>query len=155
MLLLQNVDVVNVPLSPRGSDVANCSYELMPWSPFPCTYDANSSYGIPGQPTNLCYIDPAPEASQPPEASQNPAKNLTTDGYSNVYFGVLPKSLCSEGSKVAKILLQLDFRLAAGRQFDRTYSFQIGRAVVSKSKAMLCDHILGSSSSSWQVYCGL
>jgi hypothetical protein len=33
--------------------------------------------------------------------------------------------------QVEALLLTIEFRLASGRQFDRTYSFQIGHAVVS------------------------
>jgi hypothetical protein len=35
------------------------------------------------------------------------------------------------GRHFVQVLLTLDFRVAAGRQFDRTYVLQIGQAVVS------------------------
>lgn len=124
LLPLQNVDVTRVPQPPTGLDISSCSHELMPWSPFPCTYNTRVSRGIPGQPTNLCYKSLKP-------SNANLAVNLTTDGYQNLYFGSMPDQLCSQSNKAVKMLLTLDFRLAAGRQFDRIYSFQIGRAVVS------------------------
>lgn len=42
-----------------------------------------------------------------------------------------PTQLAGYGRHFSKILLTVNFRVAAGRQFDRTYWFQIGRAVVS------------------------
>lgn len=124
----------------------------MHWSPFPCSYDPEQYVGIPGQPTDVCYSD---SAAAPPLA-----RSLTTDGYNNLFHGVLPSSweqLCNDGDtdggavgdadsssgsgwaapgpspQVEQLLLTVRFRIARGRQFDRTYSFQLGSAVVSIS----------------------
>jgi hypothetical protein len=103
----------------------------MPWSAFPCAFDADKYTGVAGQPSDLCYTNGNMVDAELGGASL--ATNLTTDGYNNLFYGVLPQQLC-EGvgmPHVEALLLTVDFRLASGRQFDRTYSFQIGHAVVS------------------------
>ncbi|KAF8056397.1 Peptide-N4-(N-acetyl-beta-glucosaminyl)asparagine amidase A [Scenedesmus sp. PABB004] len=105
-----NIDVVQPVLPPAGE---SCSDVLMPWAPFPCTFDANRSTGVPGQPTDLC------------------GAGFSTDGYTNLFRGFMPDRLCSGGAAVDKLLLTVDFRVANGRQFDRTYSYQFGSAVAA------------------------
>lgn len=51
----QNIDVAPPVLPPVGKDVASCSVQLMPWSPFPCSFNTASSFGVEGQPSDLCY----------------------------------------------------------------------------------------------------
>jgi hypothetical protein len=146
-LLPQNVDVAEVPARPStGDNIASCSVTLMPWSPFPCTYNTAAFSGVEGQnKTNWCFD----QHTIPQEPGFDYARDLVTDGYSNLYHGWMPDTPCghssssgsSSGSEAgrapgygkhfAKVLLTLTFRVAAGRQFDRTYWFQIGRAVVS------------------------
>lgn len=132
---MQNVDVVHQPQPPDDATLSSCSIILMPWSPFPCTYDSKYS-GIPGQKTQYCYTDSSKAGWEmgPNELSTN----LTTDGYTNLFFGVLPQQLCSgvQNPDVVQLLLTTEFRIATGRQFDRTYTFQIGHAVVSGSMAL-------------------
>jgi hypothetical protein len=127
----QNVDVVRQPDPPRGDGISSCSVTLMPWSAFPCAFDAAKYSGVPGQPSDLCYTDNSALTGE--LGATNLATNLTTDGYNNLFYGVLPQQLCDgvEVPHVEALLLTVDFRLASGRQFDRTYSFQIGQAVVS------------------------
>jgi hypothetical protein len=127
----QNVDVVRQPDPPTGDDISSCSVSLMPWSAFPCAFDAAKYSGVPDQPSDLCYTDRNTLSQEPRAASL--ATNLTTDGYNNLFYGVLPQQLCDgvEVPHIEALLLTIEFRLASGRQFDRTYSFQIGHAVVS------------------------
>jgi hypothetical protein len=103
----------------------------MPWSAFPCAFDATKYSGVPDQPSDLCYTDSNTLSQELGAASL--ATNLTTDGYNNLFYGVLPQQLCDgvDVPQVEALLLTIEFRLASGRQFDRTYSFQIGHAVVS------------------------
>jgi hypothetical protein len=103
----------------------------MPWSAFPCAFDASKYSGVPDQPSDLCYTDSSTLSQQLGATSL--ATNLTTDGYNNLFYGVLPQQLCDgvEVPQVEALLLTIEFRLASGRQFDRTYSFQIGHVVVS------------------------
>lgn len=165
-LLLQNVDVALTPVqAPTGDDVASCSVTLMPWSPFPCTYNTGTYKGVEGQnQTNYCYS----KHTKPDLPGFEFATDLTTDGYSNLFHGVLPDVPCARGFSssgssassplkqqpsnhvgaaatgqqpgyglhFSKVLLTVNFRVAAGRQFDRTFSFQIGRAVVSEQSLL-------------------
>jgi hypothetical protein len=129
--------------------MSSCSITLMPWSPFPCTYNTAAYTGVEGQnKTSGCYS----QHSKPQQQGYELARDLVTDGYTNLFHGWLPDAPCdvssSSGSSNSsrksmaegpgygrhfiKVLLTLDFRVAAGRQFDRTYWFQIGRAVVSE-----------------------
>jgi hypothetical protein len=130
---VQNLDVSPQPARPAGKGVRSCNVTLMNWSPFPCRFDANASTGLPGQKSNFCYTSG--------EGTKWAAK-LATDGYSNVFEGYMPVDAAApcEGwagsSRVERMLLHVDFRLAPGRQFDRTYSFQIGDAVVSSVDAV-------------------
>ncbi len=99
----------------------------MPWSPFPCSFSAASFTGVPGQRSNFCYSSG--------EAGALTA-NLSTNGYNNLFYGSLPDAneICGirgDRARLVKMLLTVEFRLAAGRQFDRTYSFQVGDVVVS------------------------
>jgi hypothetical protein len=137
LCLLQNVDVVRQPDPPTAADISSCSVSLMPWSAFPCAFDADKYTGLPGQASSLCYNDSSKAAVELGPAIF--ATNLTTDGYINLFYGVLPQQLCDgiEVPHVEALLITIDFRLASGRQFDRTYSFQIGHAVVRMS-VMLC-----------------
>lgn len=136
-------------MHPTGHNIASCSATLMPWSPFPCTYSTEVLQGVEGQnKTNWCFD----QHTVPQEPGFEYARDLVTDGYSNLYHGWLPDTPCGHsgtssagssssssgaerapgyGKHFAKVLLTLNFRVAAGRQFDRTYWFQIGRAVVS------------------------
>lgn len=119
------------PDPPTALDISSCTVNLMPWSAFPCAFDADQYAGLPGQASDLCYTNNSEvDAALGPSAL---ARNLTTDGYINLFYGVLPQQLCHgiEVPQVESLLLNVDFRLATGRQFDRTYSFQIGHAVVS------------------------
>lgn len=158
----QNVDAAEKPLQPPvGAGVRRCRVTLMPWSAFPCTFDARA---YSGNATNLCYASAAERPSSEPEFAL--AQSLTTDGYTNVFAGAMPEQLeCTLPAAVAampaggagarrgagrqqqagraragtpaygrrfrQVLLTLDFRVAAGRQFDRAYVLQIGQAVVS------------------------
>jgi hypothetical protein len=117
----------------------------MPWSPFPCTYSTEAFKGVEGQnKTNWCFD----QHTVPQQPGFEYARDLVTDGYSNLYHGLMPDKPCGHsssssssgsgaghapgyGKHFVKVLLTLTFRVAAGRQFDRTYWFQIGRAVVS------------------------
>ncbi|WIA17670.1 hypothetical protein OEZ85_014473 [Tetradesmus obliquus] len=127
----KNVDVVRQPDPPTALDISSCTVNLMPWSAFPCAFDADQYAGLPGQASDLCYTNNSEvDAALGPSAL---ARNLTTDGYNNLFYGVLPQQLCHgiEVPQVESLLLNVDFRLATGRQFDRTYSFQIGHAVAA------------------------
>lgn len=164
--LLQNVDLALAPIrTPSGDGVASCSVTLMPWSPFPCTYSTEAFKGVEGQnKTSWCYSKHSKSAA----AAYDNARDLTTDGYTNLFHGALPDTPCGDGStgssrtaasgrqqqagsgsnsrpatpapaaarpgyshKFTRVLLTVNFRVAAGRQFDRTFAFQIGRVVVS------------------------
>jgi len=123
-----NIDVVRPTPAPDAHGIGACNVTLMPWSPFPCSYNADAYTGVAGQRSNHCYGGGEGGAL---------TANLSTNGYTNLFYGVLPARtdrLCGEGwtdkTRLVRMLLTIDFRLAAGRQFDRTYSFQIGNAVV-------------------------
>ena len=154
LLLLQNVDVAEVPPQiPTGAGVSSCSVTLMPWSPFPCTYNTAAYTGVEGQnKTSWCYS----QSGKPQQQGYELARDLVTDGYTNLFHGWLPDAPCDVsgsdgtgssssrrrsmdggpgyGRHFTKVLLTMNFRVAAGRQFDRTYWFQIGRAVVSAGR---------------------
>jgi hypothetical protein len=112
---------------PAGKGVRSCNVTLMNWSPFPCRFDTNASTGVAGQQSNFCYSSG--------EGTQWAAR-LTTDGYTNTFSGYVPVDAsepcgaAGAGSRVERLLLHVDFRLAPGRQYDRTYFFQIGDVVV-------------------------
>ncbi|KAI8474167.1 MAG: hypothetical protein J3K34DRAFT_456983 [Monoraphidium minutum] len=135
----ESVDVAAPPRRPHGAGLDACNVTLVPWSPFPCRFDAARAEGVPSQPSDLCY--------------SGAAANLTTDGYYNYYTARLPAgaytaaALCPRGwaggaagggkggggggARVRRLMLTVEFRLAAGRQFDRMYSLQIGAAVAA------------------------
>jgi hypothetical protein len=164
---IQNIDVSRPVARPEGPGACSCQLTLMPWSPFPCSFDAAAYYGLPGHNvSSLCYSDPskgelrsaAAGVRQPGPAERGApgssafalARSLTTDGYLNLFHGSMPSDLaaaCGDaaagGGRPERLLLRFDFRLAAGRQFDRTYSFQIGHAVVGGGP------LVGSSLFGW------
>jgi hypothetical protein len=158
---MQNVDVAEVPIqTPAGDTVSSCNVTLMPWSPFPCTYNTETYKGVEGQnKTNWCYS----KQTRPQEPEYEYAQDLQTDGYSNIYHGSMPDTPCGStssssssssgssnggrqaaaaspgyGRHFAKVTLTVSFRVAAGRQFDRTYWFQVGKAVVSERGRCQC-----------------
>lgn len=135
------MDVVPPVIAPSGKGVEACTTELMPWSAFPCSYDPTTSYGIPGQPVSYCYnvtngTGPRPAPVPEPGFDESLATSLTTDGYNNIYIGRLPeRALCGPvnraGSSIIALHLVIEFRIASGRQFDRTYTMQLGDAVAA------------------------
>lgn len=44
----QSIDATYQPQPPAAAG-SSCNVTLMPWSPFPCRYDATKVYGVPGQ----------------------------------------------------------------------------------------------------------
>jgi hypothetical protein len=86
---------------------------------------------------SYCYKDPS--TADPALGSTDLAKKLKyklggADGY---FLGVLPSTLCpGAGSpEVLKILVTIDFRLASGIQYDRSYAFKIGDVMVSECES--------------------
>lgn len=96
---------------------SECDMPLMHWSPFPCAFDAKQFNGTPGQSSDLC------------------SKALVN----GQFRAVLPSPLCGPSPtgrmlawrrQLSRVVLSLRFKVAGGRQFDRTYTMFIGDAVV-------------------------
>jgi hypothetical protein len=78
---LQNIDVVRPVLPPKGANIARCSTTLMPWSPFPCSFDNKKFNSSRGQPSDLCYNrQNSSRNSSSPFEGFDLARSLTTDG---------------------------------------------------------------------------
>lgn len=89
---------------------------------------------------SYCYENPS--AADPSLGSAGLAQKLKfklggADGY---FLGLLPSSLCpgltagqtaGQAVDVVKLLVNIDFRVASGIQYDRGYMFKIGEAMVS------------------------
>lgn len=138
---VQSIDATYQPQPPAAAG-SSCNVTLMPWSPFPCRYDATKVYGVPGQKKiDYCYENPS--AADPSLGSAGLAQKLKfklggADGY---FLGLLPSSLCpgltagqtaGQTVDVVKLLVNIDFRVASGIQYDRGYMFKIGEAMAVK-----------------------
>jgi hypothetical protein len=65
---------------------------LLPWSPFPCSFNSKDYAGKSDQNiTDWCYGQ-AGAADKPSGPEFKLARSLTTDGYSNVFTG--EKNVC-------------------------------------------------------------
>ena len=97
---------------------SECDVPLMRWSPFPCAFDAKQFNGTPGQPSDLCSAElvngqfraalPSPLCRPPPTGEEKRARRW----------------------QLSRVVLSLRFKVADGRQFDRTYTVFIDDAVV-------------------------
>ena len=103
-------------ISHGGARTQRCTVRLMRWSPFPCSFNASQLIGIPGVPSNLC----------------------TNELSNGQFLGAMPSldracfpSNDKNGRQILSVKLSLRFKVAQGRQFDRTYSMYIKNSVVS------------------------
>ena len=109
------------PSGPGAQDLG-CKVSLMPWSPFPCTYDTTKYNGTSGQRINYCdqshlFVTGRYHADLPHvTAACSPSFNRKLRG----------------GARLHKVVLALNFKVAEGRQFDRTYNVFINDAVVGE-----------------------
>jgi len=111
-------------MSHGAINIKHCTVPLMPWSPFPCKFDPSVYNATPGQPTDLC------------------TKELTNNGF----LGTMPnldRACFPDGIKGGRKLLGakigLKFKVAMGRQYDRSYRMFISDAVVSSQYCVRLD----------------
>lgn len=128
---VQSVDAVYQPPPPTDA-ASSCSVTLMPWSSFPCKYDTEKSYGVPGQAKkDYCYDNPS--SADPALGNADLATKLKfkLGGMDGHFIGKMPSSLCPgvDNPAVVKLLVKVDFRVASGNQYDRSYVLKIGDAV--------------------------
>ena len=92
-----------------------CDVNLMPWFPFPCSYDGVNATG----------------------GASNFCTNSSMGAFSNGFYngsaslascGSLPK--CNGARSVSRAVLRLEFKVAQGVQYDRQYALTINRAMV-------------------------
>lgn len=110
----QSIDITRpVTLMSHGAvSVRKCTVQLLPWSPFPCKFDPAMFNATPGQPTDLC------------------TKELSTEDF----LGTMPNidQICLKmGRQLLGAKFSLKFKVAQGRQYDRSYSMHIKNAIVS------------------------
>lgn len=114
----QSIDITRpITLMSHGAvSVRKCTAQLLPWSPFPCKFDPSVFNATPGQPTDLC------------------TKELSNEDF----LGTMPnldKTCFPANNKMGRQLLgaklSLNFKVAQGRQYDRSYSMYINNAIVS------------------------
>ena len=118
--------------------IKHCTVPLMPWSPFPCKFDPSVYNATPGQPTDLC------------------TKELTNNGF----LGTMPnldRACFPDGSKGGRQLLGaklgLKFKVAMGRQYDRSYSMFISDAVVSSQYCVRLDQHVSMTTALYSCTC--
>ncbi|GAX85290.1 hypothetical protein CEUSTIGMA_g12707.t1 [Chlamydomonas eustigma] len=118
----QSVDVTRPVLPFKNTmQLPTCTIELMPWSPFPCTYDTSRYNGTPGQLADLC------------------TEQLKAGGQFQSVIPRFPRSCYPnrfQGNKVSKLVIKqasimVQFKVADGHQFDRTYSTYINDSVIA------------------------
>jgi hypothetical protein len=115
-----SLDVSRPVLPLKGTHgLPTCSIELMPWSPFPCTYDTSRYNGTPGQHVDFC------------------TDQLNAGGQFLTSFPPYPRSCYPSNYQrtINKLLIKqasitVHFKAAQGHQFDRTYSMYITDSVV-------------------------
>jgi hypothetical protein len=82
---------------------------------------------------SYCYDNPS--SADPALGNADLATKLKfkLGGMDGHFIGKLPASLCPgvDSPEVVKLLVKVDFRVASGNQYDRSYVLKIGDAVVS------------------------